>query len=297
MSTDVSMRSVAPASAEILLVDGLAVTRRVRPDADPSRPVVILIHGAMDRAASFGRVMRRLPELETITYDRRGYGGSNGAPLAARGSLVGSGTIASHGEDLRTVMHHALESSPTPGRVRESVLVGHSLGGIVALWLASRNDPDVVGVGAFESPAPWLDDSFDTVGGGALDIAERQGDSEAGEYFYRMMIGEETFSRLRERDVAARRSEGHALVGELRSLRDPAQAFDLSTVKVPVVVGSGTASSQRMQGSARLMASAIPGAVEVRITDSGHGAHLTRPEAFANYVRECVSQAATHVAG
>lgn len=127
------------------------------------------------------------------------------------------------------------------------MLVGHSLGGIVALWLASRNDPDVVGVGAFESPAPWLDDSFDTVGGGALDIAERQGDSEAGEYFYRMMIGEETFSRLRERDVAARRSEGHALVGELRSLRDPAQAFDLSTVKVPVVVGSGTASSQRMQ--------------------------------------------------
>jgi pimeloyl-ACP methyl ester carboxylesterase len=51
--------------------------RRRAPDA-PAGPAVVLVHGAMDRAASFGRVMRRLGDLDVVAYDRRGYAGSLG---------------------------------------------------------------------------------------------------------------------------------------------------------------------------------------------------------------------------
>ena len=53
----------APAPLIRHAVDGLGVIRR-RPDTvDPSRPAVVIVHGAMDRAASFGRAMRRLGDL------------------------------------------------------------------------------------------------------------------------------------------------------------------------------------------------------------------------------------------
>src|SRR5690606_37540775 len=88
--------SVTPSRrADITTVDGLSVIRRaVRstapagggPGASPFDGVedadatagmtVLFVHGAMDRATSFGRVMRRLPQLDTVAVDRRGYGDS-----------------------------------------------------------------------------------------------------------------------------------------------------------------------------------------------------------------------------
>ncbi len=42
-----------------------------------ARPVttrVILVHGTMDRASSFARLLPHLTDLDVVTYDRRGYG-------------------------------------------------------------------------------------------------------------------------------------------------------------------------------------------------------------------------------
>ncbi|MCB1256114.1 MAG: alpha/beta hydrolase [Microthrixaceae bacterium] len=286
-------RSVAPARAELFTVDGLAVTRRARPDIDPVLPMVVFVHGAMDRAASFGRVMRRLPEFEVIAYDRRGYGQSERLVVPDPGASVTNaqrGTIASHGHDLSRVMEHCASNSPV-GRSRESVVViGHSLGGLIALWVAAQKAPKLIGIGAYESPAPWLDASFGRVGGGAVELANTAGNAAGAEFFYKMMIGAETFSRLRPADIAARRSEGDALIAELESLRDPDQAFDLGSIDLPVVIGMGTASSESMQRNSVLLADAVPDAAFETIEGAAHGAHLSRPEAFASYVRRCVTQ-------
>ena len=139
-------------------VDGLAVTLRPRSSAPdgPHPPTVVFVHGAMDRAASFGRAARRLGGLDVVTYDRRGYAGSIDGGTA--------GGIAGHADDLDTVIDWS-------GATRV-VIVGHSLGGTIALELAARGDDRVSALLAFESPMPSLDGSHSEVGGGAVDVAD-----------------------------------------------------------------------------------------------------------------------------
>ena len=265
---------LAPARAEHAEVDGLAVVRRRRPDIDSERPTVVLVHGAMDRAASFGRTMRRLPDLDVVAYDRRGYGGSP--------HVAGRGSLADHATDLATVITWTAASSV--------VVVGHSMGGTVALALAARGDDRMTGVGAFESPAPWLDDSRASVGGGAVDVADREGAAAGAEFFYRLMVGDHTWSRLRDRDRLARRDEGPALLEELRDLRDPDTSVDLGAVSLPVTVGAGGRSAEHLRRSAALLQHALPDAHRVDIADSGHGAHLSHPDEFARFVRTTVAR-------
>lgn len=247
---------------------GLSVTRRRPAEPDPARPAVVLVHGAMDRAASFGRAMRRLGTLDVVAYDRRGYGASVGAGTAE--------SLAEHAADLSSV----IDWTGAP----EVAVVGHSLGGTVAATLCAAADRRISSLGAFESPFPVLDDSFDEVGGGAVAVGDEQGPEAAAEHFYRLMVGEHTWARLRERDRAARRSEGPALLAELRDLRRRDRALDPVVIDVPVMVGSGGLSSERMRDAARLLAERIPHAQAVVIDTAGHGAHLTHPDEFARYV-------------
>lgn len=233
---------------------------------------VVLVHGAMDRSASFGRTMRRLGGHDVATYDRRGYGGSTAAGVA--------GSIAEHAADLSGILDW-IDAS-------EVVVVGHSLGGTIAAQLAAAADRRITALAAFESPFPLLDDSFDQVGGGAVQVGEEQGPEAAAEHFYRLMVGDQVWARLRERDRLARRAEGPALLAELRDLRRRDRALDPLAIHVPVLVGSGGQSSERLRGSARLLNDRLPHAERYVIESAGHGAHLTHPDEFARYVEATV---------
>ena len=94
---------------------------------------------SLDRSTSFMRTARRLDDLAVILYDRRGYSRSRALrPIAT--------DIDTHVDDLFDVIAG-----------REVAVVGHSLGGLVALMAAER-DPDLVrAVGAYEAPLPWYD--------------------------------------------------------------------------------------------------------------------------------------------
>ena len=254
-------------------VDGLAVTRRPASAPQPRVPTVVLVHGAMDRAASFGRVMRRLAGLDVVAYDRRGYAGSLDAGVADG--------IAEHAADLGRVIDWV--------DTDEVVVIGHSLGGTVAAALAVAGESRLVALGMFESPFPVLDDSFEAVGGGAVQLGREQGPAAGAEHFYRLMVGEHTWSRLRERDRAARRAEGPALLAELADLRRRERALDPADIVQPVLVGRGGLSSQRMRTGARLLAERLPAGTLEELARADHGAHLARPDDFARYVGDVVA--------
>ena len=91
--------------------DGLHVLDQ--PGDVPGAPLVAIVHGAMDRAASFGRVARQLGHLHLVRYDRRGYGRSAG---------MAPGTLDDHVEDLLAILGG-----------RPATVFGHSIGGVVAL--------------------------------------------------------------------------------------------------------------------------------------------------------------------
>src|SRR5271155_4263891 len=111
--------------------------------ASPESPsvVVILVHGSLDRAASFGRVVRRLSDLHVITYDRRGYQRSRraGGPAGLAGDISG-------------LLDLAADASRSGAPV---VAVGHSFGGDVVVGAAIRDPDRFVSIGAFEPPMPW----------------------------------------------------------------------------------------------------------------------------------------------
>lgn len=237
----------------------------------------MLVHGAMDRAASFGRVMRRLGDVDVCAYDRRGYGTSVTAGVAA--------TLSAQAADLLSVCRWT--------EADRVVVVGHSFGGTVALQLATTAPEPLVGLGAFESPVPSLSNYRSDGADIALAAAEGDGPEAGAEAFYRLMIGDATWSRLREEDRAARRAEGPQLVAELLDLRRSPELPDPAAVNVPVVVGAGSSSSRAWRRSAQELAAVLPRASYLEIAGAGHGAHLSHPDEFARYVRTCITATAT----
>ena len=263
------MSGAPPAAIVDEVVNGLAVYRRAAAISPSDR--VVLVHGSMDRAASFLKVVRRLPELEIVRYDRRGYGRSVTAGTAL--------TIDEQVDDLLAV----LGGSP-------AAVIGHSLGGVIALTAAQRHPELVPSVGAFEAPMAWSD-WWPTVSAGAAAVeASRHASAEdAAEQFMRRMIGDERWERLPSRTRAERRSEGSALLAELRAIRGDAP-YDPRQITVPVVAGYGTESKPYHQQAARQLAELAPHGELIVIEGAGHAAQSSHPDAFADFVRRVVER-------
>lgn len=225
-------------------------------------PLVVLVHGSMDRMAGFAKVARRLvDEYRVLRYDRRGYGGSVDHP--------GPFTIADHADDLLALMGE-----------RRAVLVGHSMGGNVVLSVAQRRPDLVAAVAVYETPLTWMpwwprNSTSRTVG----NAGEDPGD--VAETFMRGMIGNTRWERLPEATRAARRAEGRVLIGEMVSVREVAP-WQAELLSLPVVVGRGSeARPHHVEGMARLAAS-IGGAELVTLQGCQHVAHSAAPDQFAD---------------
>ena len=233
-------------------------------DGPGTGPVVILVHGSLDRATSFARVVRRLPDVHVVTYDRRGYNRSRDLPV---------GTLEDHVTDLVDLVG----AGP-------AVVVGHSYGGDVALGAALAAPGAVCAVAAYEPPMPWLD-------WWPRRTRHAQEDpSRFAEDFFRRMVGDSGWDRLSEQARAERRADGPALMAELTSLRGAGAPFDPSLVGVPAVVGRGERSVWHHRRGAEELHDVIPGAELVDIAGAAHGAHLSHPGAFADMVRRLLGR-------
>lgn len=224
----------------------------------------------MDRSSAFARVAPLLRGRRVVRYDRRGYGRSQLDP--GQPGL----DVAGHAADLLAVIdEHAA------GR---AVVVGHSLGGVVALAAAAARPHAVAAVGAYEAPMPWRpwwpDDS---AGDAAVSAADEHSDELGAERFLRRMIGDDRWASLGEAQQAVRRAEGTALIAELRSTRRVGEPpYDLDAVRSPVRSACGSLAKPYHRRAAQLLAEAVgqDGGVDV-LDGAGHGAHLSHPESFA----------------
>ena len=253
----------------------LAVTEHGPRALREGSPVVVLVHGSLDRSTSFARVVRRLDELHTVTYDRRGYHRSRHAlPLHT--------TLDGHIDDLLAVIAG-----------RPAVVVGHSYGGDVALGAALRHggDPVIRAVVAYEPPMPWLGPWSRRPAGPPASAADPEDPAGAAERFFRRMVGDAAWDRLPEAAKDERRADGPALEAELTAIRLPRAPFDVTTLAVPATFGRGERSASRHRDTVAWLAAHAPGGELVEIAGAGHGAHLTHPDAFASMVRSAVARA------
>jgi pimeloyl-ACP methyl ester carboxylesterase len=250
---------------------GLWVQERVAEAGPPDAPLIVFVHGSLDRASSFSKVVRRLSDLHTVVYDRRGYAGSSdvGPPF----------TVADQVDDLLFVMQE-----------RAAVVVGHSYGGNVVL-AAAQARPDLVGaLVVFEAPMPWTDWWPATSGGYSIVRQSRAQDDpgDISERFMRRMIGDERWERLPAATRESRRSEGPALVGEITDL-GRAAPYDAATVMAPAVVARGENGANHHRQSTEFLFSTLPNPTMVTISGAGHGAHTSHPDEFAAIVRLAVA--------
>ncbi|HWJ97056.1 MAG TPA: alpha/beta fold hydrolase [Acidimicrobiales bacterium] len=235
------------------------------PSADPGAAVVVVVHGAMDRSSSFGRVARQLDDLHVVRYDRRGYGRSVGAPV---------GTLDDHVDDLLGVIDG-----------RAVTVFGHSIGGVIALVAAQRDPGSIRSVLAYEAPSPWADwwPRPRTV--------PPDDSADEAEAFMRRAIGGHYWDRLPARTRSDRRSEGAALRADIASLQGTSP-FEASAIEAPVLAACGSDTTWWHQRATRELADAVPGGEHAVVAGAEHAAHLTHPAATAHLVRRAAARAA-----
>jgi pimeloyl-ACP methyl ester carboxylesterase len=239
-----------------------------RGDTASAGPTVVLVHGSLDRGASFARTVRRLGDLHVLTYDRRGYHHSRAMAVAR--------SLDEHVADLVALVGDG-----------PAVVVGHSYGGDVALG-AALEAPDVIGaVGAYEPPLPWCDWWPHR---SASSIADEDPATFA-EGFFRRVVGDAGWDRLSDQARTDRRADGPALVAELSDIRRHGSPFDLATLRVPLVLGRGGNSVWHHRRAIDALVELVPDAEVIEIPGSAHGAPLSHPDAFAGFVRRVVDRA------
>jgi pimeloyl-ACP methyl ester carboxylesterase len=244
----------------------------------PEAPTVVLVHGSLDRAESFRRVMRRLPELDIVAYDRRGYQGSREAGVVGLGG---------HIIDLVDVVTD-IRSRGT----RTVVAVGHSVGGDVVVGAALAGPGLFDAVGAFEPPMPWLGFRRTRPGDDRPRWSPLAEDpAEEVERFFNRMVSASAWHRLSDQGRADRRADGPALVADLAGLRgDP--PFEVMDLAVPALFGrGGPASEPHHRDGVAWLGAHVPGAAAYEIAGAQHGAHLSQPDHFAAFVRAVVDLA------
>lgn len=216
---------------------------------------IVLVHGSMDRATSFTRLMGQLRDWSIVAYDRRGYAGSAAA-----------GPPQSFDDQVADLVD-VLDGEP-------AVAFGHSYGGTVVLAAAASHPGLLPALVVWEPPQPWLpwwppaDEAGDT------------GAAERAEWFMRRLVGDRIWERLPATTRDQRRAEGNTLHAELTSLSS-GPAFDVDAVGAPVIVGRGGQSSGYQRRAARQLAAELPLGELADIPDAGHGAHLTHPAQVA----------------
>jgi pimeloyl-ACP methyl ester carboxylesterase len=247
---------------------------------------LVFVHGSLDSSRSFARVVRRLPDLHTVVYDRRGY-------QRSRGALPPTTDFEGHVDDLLGV----IDGRPT-------VVVGHSYGGSIALGAALRPGPSTIrSLVAFEPPVPWLDHAAGHRDGDAtgarwhtIDPDDTEAAGEEAERFFRRMMGDASWDHLPDRAKAERRADGPALVAELNGIRAAEAGYDASALSVPVIYGMGANSADRRRRTVEWLVGHTPEARSAVIPGAGHGAHLTHPDAFADLARAAMDLADTSAA-
>jgi len=264
--------------------DGVELSVEVE-GPDDATPVVFL-HGVSGCAQTYGWLPPEIADGRRIVrVDLRGHGNSSHAP--------GTYDIAHYGRDVVAVLR-ALE--------RPAVLVGHSLGGVTAWWVA-QNAPEHVVAAFLEDPPLFMGEPAEHELNAAVPVfravreraAGWQAEGASAEAVAAQLapapLGpERTMGDVMEPDAIAARAEAQLLMdpGVLDQAIDRSTLADTDTsspVTVPVVVlAADDALAAFPIRHAERLARSHPEIEIVRVPGAGHGIHEERAHR-GDYVR------------
>jgi pimeloyl-ACP methyl ester carboxylesterase len=251
-------------------VDGTPLEVRVAGEG----PATLLIHGTA--AAIWGSLVSELARSgSVIDYDRRSFGSSRHAPLA---------DLSQHASDAAALLVE-LRAGPT-------VVVGWSIGGIVALELAARRPELVAGLVLIEPPLhakrhprPKM---LRAILAGTILERLRRPEAAAHRFLRWALSRTDGPSDLERLEPAIRRrlmDNAAAIARELAAgTGEHLRPATLAGIQAPAIVLVGDRSDGVFRSAARRVAAAIPHAELITVERSGHLMQLDRPDAVVSAV-------------
>lgn len=237
------------------------MTRFLAGKPDPRGRALVLIHGAGGDHKLWGPVSRILRDraIPTATVDLPGHGDFPGP---------GRTSVRAYGEELVGQLRD--------GGVHEYALVGHSLGGAIALWLAAGRAPGLRGLGAVSTGARLAVDPL--ILRGTLESFRCTVENLA-RFCFPKGTPEEVWRKAAQVMVAAGPTVVH---GDFAACADYGLSDEaLAGIRVPSEVVCGDSDILTPLPLSEELASKIPGAGLTRIPGCGHMPLLEAPDALA----------------
>ena len=242
---------------------------------------ILLIPPSGSTASTWGSAVEELARVgRVITYDRRGYARSGGAPVRS---------MSIHTADAAALLEH-LRTAP-------AVVVGTSAGAAIAVDLAVRRPDLVRAVLAHEFPWRFTHHLPTASQIAALtkiaSLALRGRHREAAEVLLRTTYtypeGGSAWDAFPEEWRRVARENARASLADFRnSIVSYPSAADLATINVPVVCSYGSRSPTNIADLVRSLAAAIPTATTRRIDGAGHAAPFDATISFVQLIAEIV---------
>lgn len=280
-----SDRSGGRNGAEIELPDG---SRLIIDEWGVGVPACVFIHGFADGAYVWERVASRLSNAgRCVAPDLRGHGRSYH-------HSDGRYRIGDHAVDVA-----GLCAATALGRV---VLIGHSMGGAVAIHVAARGRVDVAALVLVDCGPPPKAEVAAKLAAFSADTA-RASYASAEQYMSRMAEAQ-PLAQMSELAFAAGRALRPDAAGRLVSRCDPAMRPDpelaqpaersaiwsaLAAVECPILVVRGSASAVLDPTTLRRMEETSWDVTVRTISDAGHAVMLDNPDGLAAEIDEFLS--------
>jgi pimeloyl-ACP methyl ester carboxylesterase len=234
---------------------------------DFTRPPVILIHGAGGHHLYWPPQVRRLHGQRILAVDLPGHGKSEG---------LGHHSIDDYAAEVAEFVK-AL-------RLNRVIVVGHSMGGAVALKLALKFPKRVIGLGVVGSAARLR------VNPALLRTAADP--SKAAEAF--RMVNDLSFAPVtpvRLKELAGQRmadTRASILYGDLLACDEFDSTAQAGKIVVPTLIICGAADKMISLGAAEALQQQINGARLEVIRDAGHMVMLEKPDRVAELLEEFI---------
>ncbi len=244
---------------------------------------VLFIHGTA--AAVWGDLPARTAEFaRAIQYDRRGFGSSPAAPVAA---------LSPHAADAAALLQSLTEEP--------AVIVGWSIGGVIACELAALYPDSVRGLVLLEPPL-WakkhpslalLDGVLVSILVGLL-AGPASGGRRFTRWVFRERDGGQSLDQL-PADLRARIEANAAAIGvEIRAgTGEHLTAEQLGKLRIPTAIFAGDRSCLFFEQCSRRLADLIPDAQLVPVAGANHLMQVDHAAAIVKAIREQVTDAAS----
>jgi len=226
----------------------------------PTRPPLVLIHGAGGDHLSWPAEIRRLADVRVFTLDLPGHGKSEGP---------GRQAVADYANSVVGFMDAA-------GLAR-AVFVGHALGGAIALTLAIDHPECVAGIGLISSGPrlPMAASVLENAANPATFILAVQSLQE-------LMHIPPSAKHLKDQAFRHLSSIRPTLFhGDLRACDQFDATARLDAIQTPVLVVCGTDDQLTPRRYSETLAGQIPGAALQTIDGAGHLVMLEQPRRVA----------------